>query len=204
MCASQASFIVRLSLSRCVVRPISLRGFHYRVHLGFLSNKTRVVLHDTRNHTYMFVVVQNLRSRRQGNENTVDNIIRNLQHGDSGYGTLGSDLLQLVDKENQNRVGYYFTQPTSQFRRKKGGTGPWAPVTSKVLTQRQWNKRLKAEKAQFDCHRRMFNEERKKRVSLAGCGPRLGCGATEERGSGVPHVPTLMIMSPDFNLIPGR
>lgn len=51
---------------------------------GFLSNKTRVVLHDTRNQTYLFVLVENLRRRNFTEENTVDSIMRSVQHQE-GY-----------------------------------------------------------------------------------------------------------------------
>ena len=109
-------------------------------------------------------------------------------------------------------MGYYFSQPTTHFRHKKNTI---SIMTSKVITQREWLKRLQVEKSQHDCQRRLYNEERKKQMTAVGCNTRC-CGAALEDGlTGVPHIPTLMIMSPgqvcgvskhrpaaDFGLLP--
>ena len=90
-------------------------------------------------------------------------------------------------------MGYFFSQPTTHFWHKKNTI---SIMTSKVITQKEWLKRLQVEKSQHDCQRRLYNEERKKQMTAVGCGTRC-CGAALEDGvTGVPHIPTLMIMSP--------
>ena len=60
---------------------------------------------------------------------------------------------------------------------------------------------VEAEKKGHDCARRLFNEERKKQMPMmggGGCTPR-SCGAPllEEGATGVPHIPMMIIMSPN-------
>ena len=185
----------------CVLyAPLSLRAFHYRVHFGFLSNKTRVVLHDTRHQTYVFVTVENVdhRAGEAGAAATMESIMKSVQHQE-GYGTLGSDLLQAQSKTNPAQVGYFFNQPITHHRQKYGGQV--SIITSKVMTQREWTKRLKAEKAGYDCQRRLLNEEVRRQASTGGCPPRH-CAPDKTSVTTVSHTPTIMILSPDFNLRP--
>lgn len=178
---------------------VSLRYFHYMVHSGYVSNRTRVVLNDTKNDTYVFMVAENLASRSAMTSNTVDSLMRTLQQRD-GECHIGIDVLQAGDKNN---VGYFFHQQPSYFRKGSKGSDKKKlhAVTSKVMTAKEWAKRLKLEKQHHDCQRRLYNESQKEQsnpnVKLRGLHHNPACDET----SVVTHVPTLIIQSSDFNIV---
>lgn len=173
--------------------PMSLMYFHYMVHSGYVSNKTRVVLNDTKNDTYVFVVAENVNSRASSEGNSVEAIIRNVQRQE-GHCRAGMDVLQVGTPD---QVGYFFHQPASYFRRNKSKT--IHTVTSRVMTGKDWAKRLKNEKQQHDCQRRLYNESRKQDLS-AGC--RSKNTKDPEDVNPIFHIPTIMIQSADFDILP--
>lgn len=169
---------------------VSLRYFHYMVHMGYVSNKTRVVLHDTVNDTFVFVLAENIRSAAASGLATVDDILGSVRQSQSTCQP-GIDVLQAA---TEGKVGYMFTQPTSFFRKNRstGTKGPFS-TTTKVLSRREWEKRLKNEKKMHDCQRKIFNENRKKELSTA-------CSGLSREGKDEPpshsssfHIPILVI-----------
>lgn len=180
--------------------PVSVRYFHYMVYSGYLSDKSRVVLNDTKHDTYVFVIVENLNTKQSGEGNSVEAIIRGVQRQE-GTCRAGTDVLQVGTPD---QVGYYFHQPKS-FRRVKSRT--INAITQKVMTGKDWAKRVKNEKAQHDCQRRIFNENRKQEITTGyrtglrsgGC---AGGGNALDDASVVFHVPTLMIQSSEFEILP--
>ena len=154
--------------------PVSLRYFHYMVHSGYISNKTRVVLNDTKYDTYVFVIVENVDSQSMRGENSVEGILRGVQRQE-GRCRIGTDVLQAGTPD---RVGYFFHQPASYFRRSKSRH---TSSTSRVYTGKEWAKRCRLEKQQHDCQRRIFNENRKQDLLVSGCHVKgAGCGTADE------------------------
>ena len=154
--------------------PVSLRYFHYMVHSGYVSNKTRVVLNDTKYDTYVFVIVENIDSQSMRGDNSVEGILRGVQRQE-GRCRIGTDVLQAGTPE---QVGYFFHQPASYFRRSKSRH---TSSTSRVYTGKEWAKRCRLEKQQHDCQRRIFNENRKQDLLVAGCHTKAaGCGAADD------------------------
>lgn len=182
--------------------PVSLRYFHYMVHCGYISNKTRVVLNDTYNDTYVFVIVENLDSRKATEGKSVEEIIRRVQRQE-GQCRVGTDVLQPGDRD---RVGYFFHQPSAYFRKSKGKN--LQTLSGKVMTGKEWAKRLKVEKAHHDCQLRAWRDADKDPM-LTGCQlaalRRAGTAGERARAQGttpVLHVPILMIQSPKFKIPP--
>lgn len=178
---------------------VSLPYFHYMVHCGYISNKTRVVLNDTYHDTFVFVVAENFDSREAAESHNVEDILSNLQRKGGGC-SVGTDVLQAgTDTE----IGYFFHQPTAYFRKRN----KIQSVSHRVMTGKDWAKRLKAEKAAHDCQRRALQEQQKDSLGLlAGCrggaSARTAAAKAEPLGAAVLHVPVLIIQSAHFNIKP--
>lgn len=167
---------------------VSLDYFHLMVHNGYISNKTRAVLHDIVHDTYVFVLVENVRNQGTSGAASVDEIIQNVQR-QQGHCRPGIDVLQVGTRSN---LGYTFSQPTSIW--KKGSSKNHMRLnTLKVHSNREWMKRLKNEKAQHDCQREIFNQKTKQDMLL--CRNPKDSGMT----SSYTHIP-LLVIEHEFNI----
>lgn len=169
--------------------PVSLRYFHYMVHSGYISNKTRVVLHDTKHDTYVFAQVENIRPGGSAGATTVDDIISSIRRN-QGHCRPGIDVLQAG---TEGRLGYMFTQPVNVWKKSK--LNGKRATTTRVLSRRDWDRRLAVEKELHDCQRKIYNENRKQEITGA-----CRTGAAKDEGLATSfHIPILVIEAP-FNI----
>lgn len=160
---------------------VSLWYFHYMVYMGYISNKTRVVLHCTINDTFVFAQAENVKSGSAAGNSTVDDIIGSVR-GCQANCRPGIDVLQAGSASSG--VGYMFTQPINVWKKNKSSSH--RSTTSKVLSRKEWNRRLRNEKTLHDCQRRIETENRKE--NNAACR-----GAKDEGITFSAHVPILVI-----------
>lgn len=172
-------------LSCILYAHVSLRYFHYMVHSGYISNKTRVVLHCTKNDTYVFAQVENVKSATTATSASVDDIIGNIRRA-QGQCRPGIDILQAG---SDGQIGYIFTQPVNMWKKSK--TNGVRTTTTKVLSRKEWMRRLKNEKDLHDCQRDLERQQRKMSLAISCRDP-----TKEEHTTYAVHVPVLVIEAP--------
>ena len=125
----------------------------------------------------------------------MDDILRSVQQQD-GQCSPGTEILQAGTVD---RVGYYFHQPVSYFRRSKHRSSH-SMSTSRVYTGKEWAKRTRTDMQQYECQRRLFNEKRKTDFCVGGASARAA--AASDDLTRVQHMPTIMIVSAHWNIRP--
>lgn len=170
---------------------ISLPYFYAMIHAGYIANKTRVVLHDTDNLSYVFVLAQNEESTGPSANQTVETLLDTMRNN-SGTCRPGVKLVTLDS--------LIFTQ-NSTFVRKRpaGGLDPaiQPAVRALVMSERRWHARLQQAKHLYECQRRLHTDEAVRKLSTT-CGAGAG---KDDLGRIV--IPTLVIEAP-WGIVPDR
>lgn len=160
---------------------ISLPYFYAMVHAGYIANKTRVVLHDTDNSSYVFVLAQNEESTGPAASQTVETLLDTMRNS-SGTCRPGVKLVTLDS--------LIFTQNSSFVRKRSAcGADPVAvpQVRALVMSAARWHARLQQAKHLYECQRRLHTDEAVRKLSTA-CGAGAG---KDDLGRVV--IPTLVI-----------
>jgi hypothetical protein len=101
----------------------------------------------------------------------------------------GVDVLQSGTKD---KVGYMFTQPINVWKKNKNSGQ--RVTTTKVLSRKEWDRRMKNEKSLHDFQRKIFNENRKKEINTHCRGIKDNKEEPLPAGTSF-HIPILVIES---------
>lgn len=162
---------------------------------GYIANKEKVLLHDSKHGTYVYAIVERTIRADERKKESYEDIINNIYNGSDCKGI--EDVLTIGDEKN---FGYYFEEP-KMFSSKKKNNKMYV-TSGRIMTFTEFNTHVLGLITPFFLEQNMAAEKRKQSFA-SSC--RKPCGPNDEIQPTKKQItPTIIISAPDWGLEPPR